>query len=126
MVDYAEGQVIEVPYPFIWEDYHGLDADGPFTKKSWQPGVHNVMVYPDECEAVADGLGAQILTVVSVHKPGRFPARVFFTRTWRDPDGKKFGKGKCRVMTVEAFRRRARGYREEFTVASPSRPNETR
>lgn len=71
---------------------------------------------PPDIEAVADAMGAQVITVVSVHRPGRFPTRVFYTRQWRDPDGKLFGKGNLRVLSIHHFRTLTRGYRHEFRL----------
>lgn len=41
---------------------------------------------------------------------------MFYTRTWIDPDGKAFGKTKCRVTTVPAFRTLAHGYRHQYVL----------
>lgn len=118
------GSVFHVPYPFIrdtWvEHYDG--EDGPMTDEipTWQPGVR-----AESCDvgndyshverwAEADAMGSQIITVVGVYRPGRFPTRVFFTRRWRDPDGKVFGKTKCRITTVSAFATLIQGYRHPF------------
>lgn len=121
------GRVFEVPYPFIkdtWiEHYDG--EDGPMTDEipTWRPGtraescdVGNAYSHIERW-AEADAMGAQILTVVSVHKPGRFPTRVFYTRQWRDPDGKTFGKTKCRITTVPAFITLIAGYRVAFELS---------
>jgi hypothetical protein len=63
----------------------------------------------------ADGLGAMLLEVVQVVKlPGGFAPRVFYVRRWRDPDGKVFGKRRCRVTTTSAFAKLMKGYRHDF------------
>lgn len=121
MSKYAAGQVIEVAgYPFVRTVYHGCDADGEFQTDGWRPGV-KFESGEDLCDhaAVADGLGAMLLTVVSVHKPGDFPERVFFTRQWRDPDGNVFGKTR-RLLTRSAagLTNLCRGYRHHFEVAA--------
>ncbi len=116
MSDIAEGMVFRVRYPFTLEDYKGFDADGPYTSKTWQPGVRMEWCCPDDTEAVADAEGEMILTVVSIHKPGRFPTRVFFTRRWRDPKGREFGKPACRSVILSKFRRLTRGFQHEFIV----------
>ena len=118
--DIKPGAVIEVGHPFILDDYDGLDDGGPFTTKSWRPGIRYEYVPPDTGEAVADGMGTQILTVISVHKPGRYPSRVFFTRRWRAPNGREFGKTKLCVTTLGAFRIKTRGYRHEFRLIDPA------
>lgn len=110
------GAEIEVAHPFVRDTYHGFDADGPVAQKTWRPGTRAEMLPPDSAEEVADALGTQIFTIVSIHKPGRFPSRVFFTRRWRDPDGREFGKTKCHIKTLQAMRRRVRGFSYEFRL----------
>jgi hypothetical protein len=118
------GAVFTVPYPYFREEVdlppEGPN-EGPVTNITWRPGVRWVLVY-DDFEAEAEGIGAMLLTVIDVHKPGRFPARVFFTRQWRDPDGKLFGKGALRITTVPAFLRRTKGYMHEFELVAPHTP----
>lgn len=106
---FEPGAVIEVAHPFVREEYRGFDEDGPFKRMSWRPGTRIEPIYPDDAEEVADAMGVQIITVISVHKPGRFPTRVFFTRSWRDPDGREFGKTKCHIKTAGSLRRRCYG-----------------
>jgi hypothetical protein len=114
----TEGQRCEVVYPFIFDKTpSGYEECGaPYDEGRWKPGVVWELVVPDDSEAVANGVGKQILTVVSVHKPGRFQTRVFYTQAWIDPDGRTFGKNACRVMTLEKFRRRSRGYAIPFVL----------
>src|SRR5690348_9080752 len=92
-----EGDVYWTPHPFVWEvgSKPGGDEGGPFTDYflTWRPGLRGELIYPDDGEEVADGMGHQVLTVVSIHRPGKFPPRVFYTRRWRDPQGREFGKG---------------------------------
>lgn len=123
--EFKPGAEIEVAHPFVREEYHGYDEDGPFKRMSWRPGTRVEPVPPDSAEEVADAIGTQIITVVSVHKPGRFPSRVFFTRRWRDPDGREFGKTKCHIKTEQALRRRCRGFGYEFSLTtSPVSPSQ--
>lgn len=117
----SPGDAFEAPYPFVRETYMEWDEEGGVQVPTWRPGVRNEETAPrpgwePDVVTFADAVGRIILTVVSVHKPGRFAARVFYTRRWRDPDGREFGKNACRVTTVAAFRRLARGYRHEFVV----------
>ena len=106
------------PFPFKRETY--LSPEDGSDVVSWAPGVRfEPMPYGENAEAVADGEGAMLLTVVSLHKPGRYPTRVFYTRQWRDPDGKVFGDTKLRVTVVSAFRRRLTGYLHEYRVEQP-------
>ena len=115
---FAEGDEIVVRYPFLWEAATEMGPDGVCEIMSWRPGVRFELLppYGDDSEAIADGEGRQILTVVSVYKPGRFPARVFYTRRWRDPNGKEFGKGALRIKTLDAFRRITSGYQHEYRI----------
>lgn len=116
----AAGAVFMVAYPYFREEVELPPADAesyPNTAITWRPGVRWVQVY-DDSEAEAEGMGSMMLTVVDVHKPGRFPARVFFTRQWVDPDGKVFGKGGLRITTVPAFLRRVKGYMHEFKLVT--------
>jgi hypothetical protein len=107
--DLAKGAVFRAPYPFIRGKVTLMDEDGYSEVATWRPGVRADGMF-------ADALGEIILTVVSVHKPGRFPTRVFFTRRWRSPAGREFGKSACRCVTAEKFRRLARGYAHEFAI----------
>lgn len=110
------GAEIEIGHPFVRETYRGYDEGGSFERLSWRPGIRHEMIAPDDSEAVADGIGTQIVTIISIHKPGRYPARVFFTRRWRDPDGHEFGKGKLHIMTSGALRARTKGYRHRYRL----------
>jgi len=105
------GQVFEVKYPSVRDTYTEMDSDGPCTATCWRPGVEFVSNGPRDADAVADGVGTQVLTVVSVHKPGKFPMRVFYTRKWRDPDGKEFGKNSLHVTVAANFTVLCQGYR---------------
>lgn len=120
----AIGEVFTVPHPF-WrgsytrheQDGHGEDAEWTSeTLDTWRPGTRQEHRDEQDDVCVADAMGAQVLTVVGVYKPGRFPVRVFYERVWVDPDGKTFGKRKCRATTVPAFRRLVAGYRVPFTL----------
>lgn len=117
----SAGAEIVIAHPFVREE---VELYGELTM-TWRPGLR----YEAETDQIgdyrrvwtaADGIGEQILTVVSVHQPGRFPTRVFFTRKWRAPDGKVFGATKLHIKTLAAFRRIVRGYRHEFEVAAAS------
>lgn len=110
------GAFYEGRYPFVRSTYTAYDGDGPAEVPCWKPGVRIEYYCPDDTEMVADAEGAIILTVVSVHKPGKFPTRVFFTRRWRDPKGHEFGKGALRCATVAHFHTLARGYRHEYRI----------
>lgn len=115
------GAEFTVPYPFVRSDYAPSDMDYEtvfgWTLGNWDPGTRERFVPPDSSEAVADAMGAMVLNVVSVHRPAlRYPARVFYTRKWRDPDGRTFGKRGLRIKTMGAFRRLATGFGYEFQL----------
>lgn len=112
------GQTFEVKYPFVFEEYEDFGPDGPFKTKSWKPGVRMEPAgpYGEDVDGTADGEGAMILSVVSTHRPGRFPERVFYTRRWIDPRGSEFGKTKLHIATAEKFRRLAGGYAYPYVV----------
>jgi hypothetical protein len=124
MNDLEAGAIFRAPYPFILDKYTAVENDGDGYSTSeqttWKPGTRLETVYipPDDCDSVniADGVGEIILTIVSTHKPGHYPTRVFFVRQWRSPAGKEFGKRSCRCVTAEKFRRLAKGYAYPFEI----------
>lgn len=112
------GGVFRVRYPFIRCKATICGEDGPEEIDSWQPGVSIECCgpYGEDTEIVAHGEGEMILTVIDVHKPGRFPRRVFYTRKFINPEGHAFGKGGLRMTTVDAFKRRAAGYQLHYEI----------
>lgn len=117
----AIGETFECVYPFVRDTFERVDACEEsvdfVTTDTWKPGTRNELVGNEsDTESCADGMGRMVLTVVSTHKPGRYPMRVFYTRSWVTPDGKAFGKTKCRMSTVGAFRSLAGGYRHPFVL----------
>lgn len=116
--EYEAGAVFEVRYPFLRTVFKGYDEEnGEFEQPSWKPGAEFTGEdYRGRSVYVANGEGKQIVTVVSVHQPGRFPTRVFFTRKWVTPDGVTFGKNALKIKTADAFRRMVRGYAFGYRV----------
>lgn len=118
----AAGQTFEFPYPFIRDDIteYDYDAEADIVTEtkipSWRPGVRFESDGQGDMDTLADGVGRQIVTVVSVHKPGRYPERVFYLRRWVSPDGKGFGKSRLMVKTSVAFRALISGYRYAYEV----------
>lgn len=116
------GDRFEVPYPFSRDTYEDTDySDEAGVTSSmvptWKVGPTYIQTPPEgDTLSVADALGISVLTVVSVHKPGKYPTRVFFTRTWVSPEGKAFGKTKCRITTVPTFRTLTQGFRHDFVL----------
>lgn len=107
------GTSFRVQFPFLLSMGTVLDEDGPYDVASWRPGSE-----PDNEGAHYHGEGFMVLTVVSVHKPGNYPPRVFYTRKWIDPQGKTFGKDNLRVTSQGNFRRLIQGYRYRDREAS--------
>ena len=121
------GKTYSVSYPFFTEEVELPPDDPEATQmqmvKSWRPGVEWEQDDEYAAHRVAEALGEMLLTVVDIHKPGRFPTRVFYTRQWKDPNGKVFGKAGLRITTLDAFRRRLRGYMHEFWLDGEKQPN---
>lgn len=121
------GKTYSVSYPFFTEEVELPPDDPEATQmqmvKSWRPGVEWEQDDEYAAHGVAEALGEMLLTVVDIHKPGRFPTRVFYTRQWKDPNGKVFGKAGLRITTLDAFRRRLRGYMHEFWLDGEKQPN---
>lgn len=111
-VELSPGQEFIVEkYPFVRSSYVEQDEDGAVVFPSWKPGIDHEIIGPEgEAQAVYDDLGKQILCVVSTHKPGKYPERVFYTRKWIDPDGNQFGKNSLRISVKHKFIRLTKGY----------------
>lgn len=113
----TEGQEFRITYPFVLESNPMHDQDDTnIPEQSWKPGSRFEYDMHGGTDCWADNEGEMILTVVSVHKPGKFPERVFFKRKWIDPDGKEFGKSKLRMTTTAAFRSLCNGYRHKYEL----------
>lgn len=116
------GDVFRVKFPFVRCEVDVPDSDpegvGFATIQSWKPGVEFVErpPYGEDSDTICHGEGEMILTVIDTHKPGRFPARVFYTRSWVTPDGNAFGKGNLHITTAAAFKRRATRYMHDYEV----------
>lgn len=126
MVEIKEGDVFEIEYPFTRapteEEVFGetetlINHNTGKVYDPWRPGTHydEASHNYDEPPLICDGLGQMILTVVSVHRPGTFPTRVFYTRKWRSPSGAEFGKNKLRIHALGHFTRLRKGYWHEYT-----------
>jgi hypothetical protein len=132
------GDVFRVKYPFILErvSLRSMDEEGcgSYETDSWRPGISEDVDHGGNPSYALDGYGEMVLTVVDVFRPGRFPTRVFYTRSWVDPDGRTFGKGALRITTAANFTKLRRGYRYPYAMQDeadmlaykPRRQNETR
>ncbi len=122
------GDVFRVEYPFVRDTYCAdvdIESGRDIMATTWRPGTEFVGSQGPDGELTsgayqAHGMGTMVLTVVSVHKPGRFPTRVFFTREWVNPDGKTFGKRGCRMVTREKFERLSFRYQHDYELAKAS------
>ena len=103
--DIVAGETYSAWWAFKRTTYTRFDEEGGSEVETWAPGWEYEAFGPEDSLPVWQGQGAQLRTVVAVYKPGRFPERVFYTRRWRDPDGKEFGRDGLRITTAEAFRR---------------------
>jgi hypothetical protein len=122
LVPTAEMAQIDVLYPFVRCLKDVPNDEGLESVQCWRPGVvyRAAGYYGDESEGFAHGVGSMLLEVVSTHKPGRFPERVFYTRKWRDPDGREFGNGALKITTAQAFKRMCAGFRYEYRIDEPA------
>ena len=112
VADFRAGDAFKIKHPFVREPSNLLEG-----VTAWRPGTRNGPPgYDGECGREADADGVQLLTVVSLHKPGKFHTRVFYTREWQSPDGRKFGNAKLKIASLGAFRRLVAGYRFEYAV----------
>lgn len=114
------GKTYRVVYPFVRDMVEMPEFDGEKSccveVHGWRPGCEKDRGedFYGYADLAADAHGEMLLTVISLHKPGKYPERVFFTRSWRDPDGKEFGKDKLRITATSAFRRLLKGYRHDY------------
>ena len=117
-VNLYKGQRIRVEFPFYMGAHERRDACGDiYSDELWIPGCRNEPLPPDDSEFVADAMGVMILGIIDIHKPGKYPERVFYTRRWIDPEGNEFGAGKLHITTTATFKKRARGYYSEYRVS---------
>lgn len=104
MTDEPTG-TISVPWPF-----YRAKLDDQF-ESWWIPGHEVGYDQHGNERRCADGMGEMTLTVVHVcDLPKPYRPRVFFTRQFRAPDGRLFGKRGLCVAGIAAFTRMAAGY----------------
>jgi hypothetical protein len=105
------GKPYEIPYPFVRVIVELCNEEGFYKEESWKPGIKL-----KDMEETADDVGKMVITMVSTHRPGPFPERVFYTRKWIDPDGKSFGKRKLLITPTYRFKNLLKGYRYDFFI----------
>ena len=100
----------EIRYPFHRGTFIEEDYDGRRESPTWNVGPLDVRDQYGQPTYVAHGWGKMLIKVVSRHKPGKYPERIFYTRQWEDPDGKQFGKTCLRITTAQRFKRLISGF----------------
>lgn len=122
--DLNPGKVFEITYPFTLDAANLMEHDGLGYVESWCPGTRQVTAgpYGESTENWAEGEGQMILTVVSTHHPGApYRERVFYTRQWRDPDGRIFGDKSLRNKGKSAFMAMTKGFRYHYDIVDAER-----
>lgn len=95
------------PWPFWW------CHDAQLGRGDWIPGVRLGAIPPDDCYAIADAVGSVHYKVISTHKPGKYPDRVFYVRQFTRPDGERFGRKGLKVCTLKKFIKLTHGWLPE-------------
>ena len=120
--DGVSASSFSVKYPFVRCEYTEPCEDGEIKFASWRPGTDWEQVSNDDFDCVADGVGTAEYIIIGRFKPGKYPERVFFTRQWVSPDGKRFGKSRLHICTAEKFRRLIKGYAYPYGMRASSIP----
>lgn len=110
-ITFEQGQVFKVECPFLRasrEDYDFFELSDPNYRPvkvlSWKPGSQWGGDGYDESYPEAHGMGFVIYTVIDTHQlPKPYRARVFYLRSWIDPDGRAFGKKDVKITTPQAL-----------------------
>ncbi|KKM19361.1 hypothetical protein LCGC14_1656430 [marine sediment metagenome] len=112
------GQTYQVkPYPFVRSEYETFIESGEHKESitTWRPGVDLSEASYEE-NGFCHGEGAMMLTVVSIHKPGKYPTRIFYVRQWEAPDGTRFGKKGLQCKALAGFSLLRAGYRYAYDI----------
>ncbi len=111
------GETYKVKYPFIRCVYTIYDEEGYSDVDCWRPGCREIMISQEGGGLEADGEGEMILEIISVHKPGKYPERIFYIRKWKDPSGEVFGRVALRICTTAKFKRLSDRYYYDYELA---------
>ena len=108
----------EVVFPFVRGTFAAYDEQGVTELPTWLPGTRLEAADDDgyDSEYQADAMGKMILHVVGRFKPGKYPERTFYLRSFVDPSGRTFGKDNLRIISSAAFKRMLKGYRHKFSL----------
>jgi len=108
--------VFEREHPFTRVYIHGWD-DEPYTFVGWRPGAWaSKHISPDDVVAAAHGMGKCRFEVHGEYKPGRYPARVFFTQTYITPDGNELRGRGLRIKVKHYFERHLKHIGFEYEI----------
>jgi hypothetical protein len=120
MSEIEPGATFTALYPFTRTEVELWDTDGLSTVPSWRPGARaQVYTGPDSAAPACHAEGQAEYHVISRHKPGRFPERVFYTRVFITPGGFRFDGPKSRALrwaTVAQFKRMIAGHPFDYVV----------
>lgn len=110
---------IKIKYPFI-EQKDTLMID-EYDYGDWIPGARFEGAEShcpfDGLAGEADGEGYMLIKIIKkVPMPKPYTMKVFFTREWIDPDGKRFGNKMLRMKGEQAFSNMIKGYRYDYDL----------
>lgn len=113
----SPGDSFTIPYPF-WRS-EGPDWVTGAIEAQWMLGTeYREYNQHDDGHDYADSLGSSTFTVVSIHKPGTYPERVFYVQSFTDPDGHEFSSGRLRCRSRSYFKRLISSYLKPYKLAS--------
>lgn len=122
MSEYETGAVIECKWPLTWCLHYQPQIGPGHAILGWRAGVFprdgDGGSYQSYTEWDANGEGVARFTVISVHKPGKYPARVFYTREFVSPDNMPIHNKERRlhICSVAAFKKRVEGWPYSYDV----------
>jgi hypothetical protein len=111
MQGFTAGESFTVECPFLRTAYEAAEfTDGRLVDKielGWRPGANFESDGCGETWAYSHGIGQAVYKIIDIHKlPFPHKTRVFYIRTWIDPDGKPLGKKTVQILTPNALRER--------------------
>jgi len=111
---FKQGEIIKVECPFLRIAHDGYEAPDPSEPTylykpvkvmSWMPGTKWSDDGYGESYAECHGMGFVVYTIIDTHKlPKPYRERVFYLRSWIDPDDRAFGKKDVKITTPQALR----------------------
>lgn len=115
------GKEYRATFPFVRTTYEAMPDDLvgcglPVERPTWRPGCEHETSNTGDTWSFAHADGEVAYSVVATFKPDKYPTRVFYLRSWIDPDGKRFGKNNLRITTTQNFRHLLKGYRHDYEI----------